>query len=209
MLEIQLKLDVTSSSNFSFVMISVCFYLQFYLFVPSCLFDCWGEPAYCEGRNGSASNLYCTWWRKLAQFFFFKRSCLHRKACMCCSFARGKHSMELQIKWTVWTLVGYFFPYSPSLCSVQVLQRTDSTPGTTCCSSVWFQLACHTWSGILDYWDFTDRCFRGKIEEGKKALYNLGSQFPLSWGRIPSEFVAPVSGWMSNETYNWLPCVTM
>lgn len=45
-----------------------------------------------------------------------------------------------------------------------------------------------------------DRYFRRKIEEGKKDLHNLCGQFSLSWGRIPSEFLAPVSGWMSNET---------
>lgn len=173
--------------------------------------SCWSEPAYCEGRNGSASNVYCTCWRKLASFFFSLKESIYTERPVCAAFLHmKKHSMELQIKWTVWTLVGYFFPYSSS--SVQMLQRTDSIPkqpSITCCSSVWFQLACHTCSGILDYWDFADRCFRGKTEDGKKAPYNLGDQFPLSWGRIPSEFLAPVSGWMSNERYNWLACVTI
>lgn len=71
-----LKLGITSSSNFSFVMISVHFNLKFYLLVLSCLLT--AKVNQHIVRAEMDEHLTCTVpAEENLLVFFFKRSCLH------------------------------------------------------------------------------------------------------------------------------------
>lgn len=130
--------------------------------------------AYCEGTNGSAPNLHCTCQGKL-MIFFLKRSCVHWKvyfAFFCKTVCSSILSELCKHFWLFFQLCAQL-----RCCEEPILQLTP--PVVAVC----FQLMCHTWARILNYWTFAviDVSER-RVLRGKKP-YNVDGHFPLSWRR--------------------------